>query len=117
MSVLFPGRKYLLRKAFESASQVVNELGSSFCSQPLTLSFSEKGKILSCIASVDTPLNLMMPLFARNLRKCILGLFEGYPPNWSLSTKVTRAWLSSKLLASTAGLTMDEVMPNTCGRT
>ena len=47
-------RKHLLKKAFEKASQVVNELGSSFRSQSLALSSNENGKSLNLIASVDT---------------------------------------------------------------
>jgi len=64
---VFPGGKYLLRKALERTSQVVNELGSSFCSQSLALSLNEKGKSRSRIASADTQLSLMVSYFARNL--------------------------------------------------
>jgi len=39
-----PDGKYLLRKALESISQVMNELGSSFCNQSLALSSVRKGK-------------------------------------------------------------------------
>ena len=85
MSVLslavLPGEKYLLRNALERISQVVNELGSSFCSQSLALSFREKGKSRRQIALVDTPLSLMVLHFASNLQRCTLGLFEGCPPN------------------------------------
>jgi len=77
MSVLslavLPGGKYLLRNALESTSQVVNKLGSSFCSQSLALSRSEKGKSRRRIASVDTPFSLMVSHFARNLQRCTLG--------------------------------------------
>ena len=64
---VLPGGKYLLRKAFERASQVVNELGSSFYSQSLALSLNENGKSLSRIALADTPLSLMVSQFTRNL--------------------------------------------------
>ena len=120
MSVLsltvLPSWKYLLRNAFERASQVVNELSSSFCSQSLALSLSENGKSLSRIASVVTPLSLMVSHFATNLRRCALGLSEGWPPNWSRSTKVMIAGLSSKLLVSTVGFTIDNVIPDAGGR-
>ena len=59
--------KYLLRKALERTPQVVNELGSSFCSQLLALSFSEKGNMHSRMASMDTPLSLIVSDFVRNL--------------------------------------------------
>ena len=52
-------------------------------------------------------MSLMVSHFARNLRRCTLGLFEG----WPLS-----AGLSSKLLASTVGFTIDDVIPDACGR-
>jgi len=85
MSVLslavLPGRKYLLRNALDRTSQVVNELGSPFYSQSLALSFREKGKSCRQIASVDTPLSLMVSHFARNLQRCTLGLSKGCPPN------------------------------------
>jgi len=120
MSVLslavLPGKKYLLRIALESTSQVVNELGSSFCSQSLALSHSEKGKSRKGIVSVDTPFSLMVSHFAGNLRRCMLGFSEGCPPNCSLSIKVISAGLSSKLLASMVGLTIEEVMPDAWGR-
>jgi len=106
----------LLRNALERTSQVVNELGSSFCSQSLALSLNEKRKSRSQIASVDTPLSLIVLHFARNLRGCGLGLSEGYPPNWSRSTKLMSAELSSKLLASIAGLTIDEVTLDAYGK-
>jgi len=38
-----PEEKYLLRKALEKSSQVVNELGSSFCSQVLYPSVRRRG--------------------------------------------------------------------------
>ena len=110
------GGKYLLRKAFERASQVVNKLGSSFCNQLLTLSLSEKGKSLNRIASVVTMLSLMVSHFVMNLQRCTLGLSEGCLPNWSHSTKVMSTKLSLKLLASTAGFTIDDVIPDACGR-
>ena len=91
---------------------MVNELGSSFWSQSLALSFSEKGKSGSLMASVDTLLSLMVSHFARNLQRCALGFLEGCPPNCSRSTKEISDGLSSKLLASTAGLTKEEVMPD-----
>ena len=97
--VVFPNGKYLLRKALERIAQVVNELGSSFYSQSLALSFNEKGKSHNLIASVDIPFNLMVLHFARNLRTCALGFSEGCPPNWSHSTKMMSIGLSSKLLA------------------
>ena len=114
---VLPGGKYLLRKAPESAAQVVNELGSSFCSQSLALSLSEKGKSRSLIASLDAPLILMVSHFARNLRRCVLGFSDGCPANCSRSTKEMSVGLSSKLLASTAGLTIEDVIPDACGRT
>ena len=95
---VLPGGKYLLRKAFERASQVVNNLGSSFCSQSLALSLSRNGKSLSRIALVVTPLSLMVSHFTRNLRRYTLGLSKGWPSSWSRSTKVISAGLSSKLL-------------------
>jgi len=61
------GGKYLSRNVLERITQVVNELGSSFCNQSLILSFNEKGKGLNLIASVDTPFNLMVLHFTRNL--------------------------------------------------
>ena len=94
----FPGRKYLLRKALDRTSQVVNELGSSFCSQSLALSLNEKEKSRSQIASADTPLSLIESHFARNLRRCALGLSEGYPPNWSHSTKLM-SWVELKIIS------------------
>ena len=105
-----------MRNAFERASQVVNELGSSFYSQLLALSFSEKGKICSQIALVDTLLSLIMSHFARSLHRCALGLLEGRPPNWSGSRKIMSADLSTKLLALLVGFTMDNVIPDTFGR-
>jgi len=107
--------KYLLRKALERITQVVNELGSSFCSQSRVLFFNEKGKSHSQIASVDTLFNLMVSHFVRSLRRCALGFSEGCPPSWSYSTKVMSTRLSSKLLVSIAGLTIEEVMPDACG--
>jgi len=101
----------LLRNAFEITSQVLNELGSSFCSQSLALTRNEKGKSHRQIALVDTLFSLIVSHFARNLRRCTLGFSEGCPLNCSLSTKVISAGLSSKLLASIAGLTMEEVTP------
>ena len=74
---VLPGGKYLLRKALESISQVVNELGSSLYNQSLALSLSEKGKSRSLIASLDAPLILKVSHFARNLRRCALGFLEG----------------------------------------
>jgi len=62
------------------------------------------------------PVSLMVLHFAKNLRRCALGLSEECPPNWPHSTKVMSAGLSSKSLASIAGLTMDEVMPHAYGR-
>jgi len=64
---ILPYGKYLLRKALESISQVVNELGSSFYNQSLAMSLIEKGKSRNLMASVDTPLSLMVSHFARNL--------------------------------------------------
>jgi len=90
----------------------VNELGSSFCSQSLALSRSKKGKSRKRIASVDIPFSLMVSHFARNLQRCTLGFSKGCRPNCSLSTKVISVGLSSKLLASVVGLTMEEVMPD-----
>jgi len=72
---VLPGGKYLLRKTFESASQVVNELGSSLMSQSLALSVSKKGKSLRLIASAEAPLSLTVSHFARKLR----GEYEGSP--------------------------------------
>ena len=95
---------------------MVIELGSSFYSQSLALSLSENGKSRSLIASLDSPLILMVSHFARNLRRRALGFFDGCPANCSRSTKEMSAGLSSKLLASTVGLTMDDVIPNACGR-
>ena len=63
------GGKYLLKNAVDRASQVVNKLGSSLRSQSLALSVSEKGKSLNLIASVETPLNLIVSHFARKLRR------------------------------------------------
>lgn len=108
---VFPSGKYLLRNALDRPSQVVNEFGSSFCNQSLGLSLSEKGKSHSRIASVDTPLILMVSHFARNLRRCALGLSAGCPPNWSRSMKVMSPELSSMLLALT-----DDMIPDVCGR-
>ena len=102
----------MLRKALESVSQAVNELGSSFYSQSLALSLSEKGKSRSLIASLDALLILMVLHFARNLRRCALGFSDWCPANCSRSTKDMSVGLSSKLSASTAGLTMEEVMPD-----
>jgi len=120
MSVLslavLPGGKYLLSKAFERASQVMNELGSSFCGQSLALFLSENMMSLSRIASVVTSLSLIVSHFARNLRRCTLGLSEGWPPNWSRSMKVMSVGLSSKLLALTVGFIIDDVIPYACGR-
>jgi len=113
---VLPGGKYLLRKALESVSQVVKALGSAFCSQSLALSVSEKGKSCSLIASLDAPLILMVLHFARNLRRCALAFSEGCQANYSRSIKDMSAGLSSKLLASTAGLTMEDVIPDACGR-
>jgi len=110
------GGKYLLRKVLERASQVVNELGSSFCSQSLALSLSEKGKNHRRMASADTPLSLIVSHFARNLLRRALGLLEGYLSNCSRFTKPMSVGLSSKLLASIARLTMDEVTPDDYGR-
>jgi len=73
--------KYLLRKVLERTSHVVNKLGSSFCNQSLALSFNEKEKSRSLIASVDTPFNLIVSYFARNLRRFALGLSKGCLPN------------------------------------
>jgi len=121
MSILnvavLPSEKYLLRKALKRTSQVMNELGSSFSSQSFILSFSKNGKSRSQIASVDTPLSLMVSHFVGNLQRCTLGLSERCPPNWSLSVKVTRARLSSTLVALIIGLTMDEIMAYACSRT
>ena len=108
--------KYLLRKALESISQVVKELGSAFCSQSLALSLSKKGKSRSLVVSLEAPLILMVSHVARDLRRCALGFSEWCPANCSRSTKDMSAGLSSKLLASTAGLTMEEVTPDACGR-
>jgi len=91
---------------------VVNELGSSFYDQLLAISLSEKGKSRSRIATADTSLSLMVS----HLRRCALGLFDGCPLNWSRSMKVMSDGLSSKLLPLITGLTLDEVMPNVCGR-
>jgi len=102
----------LLRKALKSISQVVKALGSAFCSQSLALSLNEKGKSHSLIASLDALLILMVSHFTRNLRRCALGFSEGCPANCSYSTKDMSAGLISKLLASTTGLTMEEVMPD-----
>ena len=106
----------MLRKALESVSQVVKALGSAFCSQSLALSLNEKGKSRSLIALLDVLLILMVSHFARNLQRCALGFSDGCPANCSHSTKEMSAGLSSKLLASTAGLTMEDVMPDACGR-
>ena len=95
---------------------MVNELGSSFCGQSLALSLSEKGKSRSLIGSLDAPLILMVSHFARNLRRCALGFSAGCPVNCSCSTKDMSAGLSSKLLTSTVGLTMEEVTPDAYGR-
>ena len=84
---VLPGGKYLLRKALESVSQVVKELGSSFYSQSLALSLSEKGKSRSLIASLNASLILMVSHLARNLRRCTLGFSDGCPANCSCSTK------------------------------
>lgn len=43
----FPWGKYLLRKAFNSVSQMEKELDSSFNNQSLALSLKEDQKILS----------------------------------------------------------------------
>jgi len=48
------GGKYLRRKAFERANQVVMEFGSSLRSQSLALSFKENGKSLNLMASALT---------------------------------------------------------------
>jgi len=98
------GEKYLLGKALERVSHVVNELGSLFCCQSLALSLSEKGKSRSRLASTDTPFSVIVSNFTRNLRRCALGLFDGCLPNWSRSTKVVSVELSSKLLASITGM-------------
>ena len=103
-------------KALERTFQVVNELGFSFCSQSLALYFNERGKNLSQMALVDTPLSLMVSHFVRNLRRCIFGFLEGCPLNCSHSMKVMSARLNSKLLASIAGLTMEEMMPDACAK-
>ena len=63
------GGKYSLRKAFEMASQVVNELGSSFCSQSLTLSFNENEKSHHLIASAEIPLSWIVSHLARKLQR------------------------------------------------
>ena len=110
------GGKYLLRNALERPSQVVVEFGSSFCSQSLALSLSEKGKSRSRIASIDTLLILMVSHFARNLRRCALGLSRGCPPNWPHSIKVMIVGLSLKLLASTVGFKIDDVTPDACDK-
>ena len=57
---VLPGGKYLLRKAFERVFQVVMEFGSSLRSQSLALSFKEKGKSLSLMASALTPFSLIV---------------------------------------------------------
>jgi len=78
---IFKGGKYLLRNAMERASHMVNELGSSICSQSLALSFNEKGKSYNRIASVDTPLSLIVSNLVRKLRRCIVGLSSQCPLN------------------------------------
>jgi len=95
---------------------VMNELGSSFYNQSLARSLSEKGKSRSLIASVDALSILMVSHFARNLRRCALGFSDGCPPNCCCSTNDMSAGLSSKLLASTTGLTMEDVITDACGR-
>ena len=81
MSVLslavLPGGKYLLRKAFERAAQVLNELGSSFCSQSLALSLSENGKSLSRIALVVTPVEFDGVTLRKEFAKVHVGVIRG----------------------------------------
>jgi len=55
-------------------SQVVNELGSSFCSQSLALSLSEKGKSRSLIASAGCPIDLDGVAFRKELAKMRVGV-------------------------------------------
>ena len=44
------------------------------------------------------------------------GFSVGHPLNWSFSMKNTRAGCSLKLFTSTAGLTIDEVIPVACDK-
>jgi len=69
---------------------VVKKLGFSFYNQSLALSFNEKGKSLSGIAPMDTPLSLIVFHFARNLLRYTFGFSVLYPLNWSLYTNLIR---------------------------
>ena len=114
---ILPEGKYLLRKALDKASQVVNEVGSSLRSQSLALSVSEKRKSLSLIVSAETLLSLIVSHFTRKLRRWMCGFSVGRPLNWSFSTKDTIVGRSFKLFALTAGLTMEEAMLVAYGKT
>jgi len=113
---VLPSGKYLLRKALESMSQVVKALGSAFCSQSLALSLSEKGKSCSLIVWLDAPLILMVSHFRKEFVKMRIGVLRRVSSELLPLHKGYECWLSSKLLASTAGLTMEEVTPDACGR-
>jgi len=78
-----PSGKHLHRKALETVSYDVKAFGSSFYSQSLALSFKDKGKSYSRIASVGTPFSLII---LHSLRRCMFGFSKGCLLNWSLST-------------------------------
>jgi len=70
---VFPGGKYLQRKALDNASQVVKELALELRSHDFALSFKEKGKSLKQMASFETPFILIVPHFSKKDEICVLG--------------------------------------------
>jgi len=52
----------------------------------------------------------------KELAKMHIGVVWGCPPNCSRSTNQISVGLSSKMLASAVGLTMEEVMPDGYGK-
>ena len=70
-----------VRKAFDSKSLEVIELGFNELSHSLALSLKEKGNSLSLIASRLTPFILKVSQISKNEARWALGSSEGNPTN------------------------------------
>jgi len=105
---VFPGGKYLQRKALDNVSQVVKELALELRSHDFALSFKEKGKSLKWMTSFETAFILIVSHFFKKDEICVLEFSKGDPPNCSCWKSVMSPRLNWKLFASMGGLTMLE---------
>jgi len=102
----------LARNSLVNSTQVVIHPNGAECNQALALSLNEKGNKCNQMASMETPLSFNMSHTSKKSERCRFGSSKGVLLKCDCYTMEMSASLSSKLLASTVGQAMLEVIPS-----